>query len=67
MLTVKQIADKWGISTPRVHQFLHQNRIKGAVKLGRDWLIPADAPFPEYLRVWKGSTSPATASPPAPD
>jgi excisionase family DNA binding protein len=61
MLTVKQVASKWGISTPRVHQFLRENRIEGAVKLGRDWLIPDDSPFPTYRRVWRGVTSPANA------
>lgn len=61
MLTVKQIAAKWGISTPRVHQFLREGRVEGAQKIGRDWLIPDDAKFPTYRRVWRGATSPSTA------
>lgn len=61
MLTVKQVAAKWNISTPRVHQFLKEGRIEGAEKVGRDWIIPNDAEFPTYLRVWKRTTSPETA------
>ena len=54
MLTVKQYAAKFNISPARVHQFLREDRIEGAKKVGRDWLIPKEAEFPAYHRVWKG-------------
>lgn len=43
MITVKQFADKRGVSTIRVRQFIAEGRIAGARKLGRDWLIPERA------------------------
>lgn len=57
MLTTKQIAAKWGISAVRVRQFILLDRIPGAVKVGRDWLIPATATFPTYHRVWNKKTT----------
>jgi excisionase family DNA binding protein len=52
MLTVKEIAKVWGVSPCRVRQLLKDNRIAGARKVGRDWLIPKDAKFPAYRREW---------------
>jgi hypothetical protein len=57
MLTVPQVAKKWGISAVRVRQLLKENRIEGAVKYARDWLIPPDAPRPAYKRTWNGTTT----------
>lgn len=38
-------------STEQIKQYLHQgNRIPGAIRLGRDWILPRDAKFPENLR-----------------
>ena len=62
MLTVKQLAEKWGVSTPRVHQYLREGRIPNAQKLGRDWLFPEDTPFPAYRRAWVRPTSRETES-----
>ena len=52
MLTVKQAAALWGVSVVRVRQYIKEDRVSGAVKIGRDWLIPKDTPRPAYLRVW---------------
>lgn len=38
MLTVKQAAEELGVSVPRVHQLIKENRLK-AEKVGRDWII----------------------------
>lgn len=45
MLTAKQYAAKHGLSDngSRVRQLCIAGRIKGAVKVGRDWLIPENA------------------------
>ena len=40
MITVKQFAEKRGVSTMRIRQFIAERRIAGARKLGRDWFIP---------------------------
>jgi excisionase family DNA binding protein len=37
-MTVKQAADELGISVPRVHQLIQEERLP-AEKLGRDWII----------------------------
>lgn len=46
-MTVAQAAKEWDISEPRIRQWLQDGRIKGAQKIGRDWLIPAKADRPE--------------------
>jgi excisionase family DNA binding protein len=37
-LTVKQAAGELGVSVPRVHQLIQEERLP-AEKLGRDWII----------------------------
>lgn len=58
MLTVKDVAAKWAVSEVRIRQYLKEGRIEGAVKVGRDWVIPDDAPRPKLLRVWNGARPP---------
>jgi predicted site-specific integrase-resolvase len=49
-MTVRQTAEKWGISIRQVQTLLKDGRIPGAVQPARDWLIPASAPKPEDRR-----------------
>ena len=49
-MTVAQAAETWGISQPRIRQWLADGRIKGAQKVGRDWLIPASAERPKAAK-----------------
>ena len=42
-ITSQQLADRLGVTRNRVLLLLSQGRITGAMKHGRDWLIPADA------------------------
>ena len=42
-LTTGQIAKKAGISAARVRQLCAEGRFSGAVKAGRDWLVPVEA------------------------
>ena len=46
----KDIAQIWQISTRRINQLCVQGKIKGAYKLGKFWMIPADAKKPESGR-----------------
>jgi len=39
-------AEKWGISARRVQKLCEDNRIPGAVKFSRVWLIPKDTEKP---------------------
>jgi excisionase family DNA binding protein len=56
-ITVKEAALVWAASEPRVRQWLQAGRIKGARKLGRDWLIPAKAQRPAPAKPWSTSRS----------
>lgn len=53
-LSVRQAADKWGVSPRRVQILCNQNRIKGAMKIGYAWIVPADALKPLDARIKSG-------------
>lgn len=42
-LTAKEIALRWGVTARRVQDMCRNGDISGAVRHGREWLIPADA------------------------
>ncbi len=51
LITTKVYGKQNGKSPEQIKQYLHQkNRLPGAVKVGRDWVIPQDTRFPEDLR-----------------
>lgn len=43
-ISVNDAAQKWNISVRRVQQMCKSGEIEGAMKKGRSWLIPEDAP-----------------------
>lgn len=45
-ITVKQAAEKWGISDRRIRVLCSEGKIPGAYQEGRGWKIPAGAPKP---------------------
>lgn len=45
-ITPQQAAERWGITDRRVQALCANGQIKGAVRLGRGWLIPKDTPKP---------------------
>lgn len=45
-ITVKQAAEKWGISDRRIRVLCSEGKIPGAYQEGRGWKIPADAEKP---------------------
>ena len=53
-LSVKQIAEKWGISGRRVQRLCSANRIPGAMKVGAYWVVPEDAEKPRDERIKSG-------------
>jgi hypothetical protein len=53
MMTIKEAAEMWGISTRRVLKLCSEGRISGAVKESK-WLIPTDAKKPKDKRVNTG-------------
>ena len=51
LITTRVYGKQNGKSPEQIKQYLHQkNRLPGAVKVGRDWVIPQDTRFPEDLR-----------------
>ena len=49
-LTVKEVAEKWGISDRRVRILCSEGKIPGAYQEGRGWKIPVDAKKPADSR-----------------
>jgi len=45
-ISARQAAEKWNITDRQVQSLCLQDKIKGATRLGREWLIPKDAPIP---------------------
>ena len=45
MLTVQQYAAKHKKAQITIRKKCQRGTLPGAVKIGRDWLIPADAPY----------------------
>ena len=53
-LSVRQTAEKWGLSTKRIQFICKQGRIPGAFIIGNSWAIPADAEKPKDARIKSG-------------
>ena len=49
-ITVKAAAEKWGVSPRRVQILCAQERVKGAYRFGKSWMIPAGAVLPNARR-----------------
>ena len=55
MMNAREAAFLWGMSDRRVAVLCKSGRIEGAIKQGRNWLIPANTPKPEDRRVKTGA------------
>lgn len=54
-MTVREAAEKWGISERLVQKYCAQGRIEGVRKFGVSWGVPSDAEKPEDPRRTKGT------------
>lgn len=54
MITLNEYAARLGKAPRSVRQKCQAGTLPGAVKIGRDWLIPADAPYAD-MRVKTGN------------
>lgn len=52
-MTTSDAVQKWNISERRIRQLLTEGRIEGAIKIGGNWNIPADAEKPLDKRIIK--------------
>lgn len=50
MINAKEAAEKWGVTVRHVQGLCKEGRIKGAVRWGRTWMIPAHAVLPSSAR-----------------
>ncbi len=57
-ITVKEAAEKWGVSARRVQFLCTNDRIKGVVRFGRAWKIPATAVLPNARKTEEEPTMP---------
>ena len=46
-LSVRETAEKWGVSVRWVNQYILMGRIPGCEKIGSVWAVPEDAVRPE--------------------
>ena len=53
-MTVKEAAEKWGLSVRRVQLLCVEGRIEGAMKHASVWVIPKDAEKPKDERIITG-------------
>ena len=54
IISVQTAAQKWGLSERRIQKLCVEGRIRGAVRMGRMWLIPKDAQKPDDMRKQRG-------------
>ena len=53
-MTITQTAEKWGITIRRVQVLCAENRVEGAFRVGKAWIIPVDAKKPADARIKSG-------------
>ena len=54
LLSTKETAEKWGISSRRIALLCSEGRIPGAQRVGASWGIPDDAQKPTDARIKSG-------------
>lgn len=60
-ITIREAAEKWGVSERRINQYCTEGRIPGAERFGGSWAIPADAEKPGDPRKRKTQAAPPSA------
>jgi hypothetical protein len=58
-ISIKEAAEKWGISERRIQQLCENSRIPGVVRFVRVWAIPRNAEKPLDARTRAGRKSKA--------
>ncbi|MBQ8579609.1 MAG: hypothetical protein IJ448_02820 [Oscillospiraceae bacterium] len=53
-ITVKEAAQKWGVTTRRVQDLCKQGRIPGAQRWERSWMLPEQAVYPAHKSAAQG-------------
>ena len=50
-MTIKEAAEKWGLSIRRIQDICKENKIPRVMKFGTSWAIPKDANRPVDKRI----------------
>jgi hypothetical protein len=50
MQSTAQFAELWSVSQVYVRVLCRKGRIKGAMKVGRDWFLPHTAKYPQLFK-----------------
>lgn len=53
-ISIRQLSEKWGISTRRIQILCGQGRVPGAMRIANTWAVPADAVKPKDERIKSG-------------
>lgn len=53
-MTIKQAAEKWGLSVRRIQTICNEGLVPGVIKFGREWAIPNNAEKPLDKRIKSG-------------
>ncbi len=53
--TIKEISDRWGLTTRRVQKMCSDGRIPGVTRFGNAWAIPSDVERPKDERITTGA------------
>lgn len=53
-MTIKEAAEKWGLSIRRIQDICKENKIPGVMKFGTAWAIPKEAKRPTDKRIKSG-------------
>lgn len=49
-ITAQEAAEKWGVTPRQVQILCKENRVHGASRMGRIWIIPENAEKPTGIR-----------------
>lgn len=52
--TIKETTKEWGLSVRRITTLCNEGRIKGAIRFGSVWAIPAGSKKPADARIKSG-------------
>lgn len=58
-ISLREAAEKWGVSERRTNQYCAEGRIPGAQKIGNVWAVPVEAEKPKDPRRTRRQTKPA--------
>jgi len=53
-MTIKEAAEKWGLSVRRVQAICNEGKVEGIIRFGREWAIPKNAEKPQDKRIKSG-------------